>query len=257
MKWLAGASEWQPRLKMHEVAELVKAATGYSLSVHTSAIHQAGRGLWMQGKAEVGAVVAFMPGVTYTKEQYRQIPGYPRIDMENGTLAARFDGSIVDSKPWGEGLGQSVPWPVCERNTAETRLKLLEGRNPFALGQFANHPGPEDKANVMLAPVDFPSLPEEEQWIRAYVPCLSHAFWESADKGADAAEQVADDVQAAVDQASSDGQATVAALNGSPISCLALVALRDLKDEELLLNYRCPPPDTSMRLRRCLLQLPV
>lgn len=53
MKWLAGASEWQPRLKMHEVAELVKAATGYSLSVHTSAIHQAGRGLWMQGKAEV------------------------------------------------------------------------------------------------------------------------------------------------------------------------------------------------------------
>jgi len=61
---------------------------------------------------QVGAVVAFMPGVTYTKEQYRQIPGYPRIDMENGTLAARFDGSIVDSKPWGEGLvGCGSPSP--------------------------------------------------------------------------------------------------------------------------------------------------
>lgn len=78
--------------------------------------------------------------------------------------------------------------------------------------------------------------------MRAYLPCLSHAYWESADRGADAADQVAIDGQAAVNQGSTDGKAAVAALNNSPISCLALIALRDLKDEELLLNYRCPSP---------------
>lgn len=30
----------------------------------------------------------------------RQIPGYPRIDRNNDYLIARFDGLVIDAKPW-------------------------------------------------------------------------------------------------------------------------------------------------------------
>jgi hypothetical protein len=33
----------------------------------------------------------------------RRMPGYPRMDMGNPYLTARYDGRIVDSLPWGRG----------------------------------------------------------------------------------------------------------------------------------------------------------
>lgn len=41
------------RLQLRHVAEQVQEATGYSLAVHSSAAWQAGRGLWLQGSAQV------------------------------------------------------------------------------------------------------------------------------------------------------------------------------------------------------------
>lgn len=218
-------------LKLHHVAERVREATGYSLAVHLSASWQAGRGLWLQGVAQAGAVVALMPGVMYSVRHHRQIPGYPRIDQDNATLASRFDSSIVDSKPWGEGnQGGGQKWPLWQRTPAERCLCLLEGRNPFALGHFANHPGPEDAPNVMLAAVDFAPLPEEDQWVRGYLPCITHQQHGDADVVC----QPGGNPEAA-------STAAAAAVAGSGAGCLALIALQDLSDEELLLNYRLSP----------------
>lgn len=32
--------------------------------------------------------------------------GYPKIDEDNAYLITRYDGIIIDSKPWGHGLHQ-------------------------------------------------------------------------------------------------------------------------------------------------------
>jgi hypothetical protein len=55
-------------------------------------------------------VVALYPGVIYDPSQYRQIPGYPRIDRDNPYFIARFDGVVIDGKPWGIGGGQRLEW---------------------------------------------------------------------------------------------------------------------------------------------------
>lgn len=219
-------------LQLQHVAVQVREATGYSLAVNSSAIWQAGEGLWLHGAAQAGAVVAMMPGVMYPLRHHRQIPGYPRIDLDNAMLASRFDGSIVDSKPWGQGdQGDGHLWPLCRRNAAERCLSLLEGRNPFALGHYANHPGPREAPNVMLAAVDFPALPEEDQWLRGYLPCITY----NPHDRTDVANQPGESFQP------ESTTAAAAEVAGSSAGCLALIALQDLSDEELLLNYRLSP----------------
>ena len=54
----------------------LQARMGFSLHVEASeqAGRQAGNGLWLQGKADVGSVVALYPGLVYTSENYRQVP---------------------------------------------------------------------------------------------------------------------------------------------------------------------------------------
>ncbi len=76
-------------------------------------------------------VVALYPGACYTPLQYRQIPGYPKIDRDNSYLIGRFDGVVLDAKPWGRGREQlgGSPWPTQPRNDAEAALGLLEVRD--------------------------------------------------------------------------------------------------------------------------------
>ena len=58
---------------MPELAAAVHKELGYSLRVAPSGIkhEEAGSGLWLDGKVSPGAAVAFYPGVTYNKDQYR------------------------------------------------------------------------------------------------------------------------------------------------------------------------------------------
>ncbi|CAM6098078.1 unnamed protein product [Calypogeia fissa] len=37
------------------------------------------------------------------------MPGYPRVDRGNPYLISRYDGLIVDAKPWGKG-SESRDW---------------------------------------------------------------------------------------------------------------------------------------------------
>ena len=42
----------------------------------------------------------------------RHIPGYPKIDQRNSYLIGRFDGVVLDGKPWagGDEYG-GMAWP--------------------------------------------------------------------------------------------------------------------------------------------------
>lgn len=86
----------------------------------------------------------------------------------------RFDGVVLDAKPWGVGqqvlseaggsatAAAGAAWPATPRSEAERNLALVEGRHPLALAHFANHPPPGVAPNVMVAAFDLRAPGESE-----------------------------------------------------------------------------------------------
>ncbi|KAK3235068.1 hypothetical protein CYMTET_54710 [Cymbomonas tetramitiformis] len=242
-------------LDLATAAGALEERLGYSLHVRDSGIgtEEAGKGLYVEGTIPVGSLVCLYPGVVYRPRQYRLMANYPRVDLDNPYLLARFDGAVIDSKPWGTtgaGLGGHVaggpafPWrPQVEATLEDSmianlyqatgiwerilrrfkgrlseddraRLKALEEEallvdpvNPFALGHYANHPPKGGAPNLISAAYNFPLEHEAMRWFLPNIVC------------GDAEE--------------SDAQAVL------PV--IVLIAARELKDEELFLNYRLSP----------------
>ncbi|KAH6765322.1 C5orf35 [Perilla frutescens var. frutescens] len=239
-------------LKRCEVSQKVKDLLGYTLEVKPSQIQDkdAGQGLFLDGEADVGTIIAIYPGVTYSPAYYQYIPGYPRVDLHNPYLITRYDGTVINAQPWGTGGearemwdGSSVPRPGLNAeggvNSSDRMWKLLskpldgsnvggrgvvlERRNPLAFAHFANHPAKDMLPNVMVCPYDFPLT---EQNIRTYIPNIPFgggqevnmkkfgSFWFKSWKSS----------------------STVA--DAPIIKSLVLVATRGVSNEEILLNYR-------------------
>ncbi|XP_022724904.1 uncharacterized protein LOC111281442 [Durio zibethinus] len=237
-------------LKRSELSQRLKDSIGYTLDVKPSQIphSEAGQGLFLNGEANVGAVIAIYPGVIYFPAYYRYIPGYPRVDAQNTYLITRYDGTVINAQPWGYGgetrelwdsstmedmrpntdvteKGSDRLWKMLSKPLESSRVgsggEILERRNPLALAHFANHPGKEMVPNVMVCPYDFP-LTEKD--MRAYIPNVSFGNaevnmrrfgsfwfrWGSRNSGTDV----------------------------PVLKTLVLVATTALCDEEVLLNYR-------------------
>ncbi|KAK1425719.1 hypothetical protein QVD17_21074 [Tagetes erecta] len=243
-------------LTFAESRQRLKDLMGYTLELKKSQIlhEQAGQGLFVDGEADVGSVIALYPGVIYSPAYYRYIPGYPRVDSQNPYLITRYDGTVINGQPWGTGGETREPWPqsahssVYRPNPSEpssetgsdrvwkmlskplegSRLgfsgEVLERRNPLALAHFANHPAMGVEPNVMVCPYDFPL---NEKDMRAYIPNVVFggvdevrmkrfgSFWFKS-RGE-----------------SNDGQTM-----GPIMKSLALVATRMICNEEVYLNYR-------------------
>ncbi|CAH9077870.1 unnamed protein product [Cuscuta epithymum] len=240
-------------LKRAEVSQSLRELIGYTLEVKPSQIlhENAGQGLFLNGEADLGAVIAFYPGVVYYPAYYRYIPGYPRVDAHNPYLISRYDGAVINAKPWGAGGEAREMWdgsqtmsPPVKDETGSDRIwamlskplhassgsghkvgEVLERRNPWAFAHFANHPAKDMAPNVMICSYDFPLSAENED-LRPYIPNVSFGnevkmkkvgsfwfkSWKSSGSGADLAAPV--------------------------LKSLVLVATRPICDEEVLLNYR-------------------
>ncbi|CAI9756015.1 unnamed protein product [Fraxinus pennsylvanica] len=239
-------------LKSSEVSQKLKDLIGYTLDIKPSQIEHedAGQGLYIDGEADVGSVIAIYPGVVYSPAYYRFIPGYPRVDLQNPYLITRYDGTVINAQPWGFGGetreiwdGLSVPKPRSNTEHAENGsdriLKLLskpldgtqvgrkgevlERRNPLAFAHFANHPAKDMVPNVMVCTYDFPLT---EKNMRTYIPNISFGngeevkmkkfgtFWIKSWRSSGYGSEI-------------------------PIlKTLVLVATRAICNEEVLLNYR-------------------
>ncbi|KAI4328632.1 hypothetical protein L6164_020968 [Bauhinia variegata] len=238
-------------LNQAEVSQRLKDLLGYTLNIKPSQIphKDAGQGLFLDGEANVGAVLAFYPGIVYSPAYYRYIPGYPRVDAQNPYLITRYDGTIINAQPWGSGgdkrelwdglkmaefkpdlagaeKGSDRLWKLLnkplEGTKGDNRSDVLEQRNPLALAHFANHPAKGMQPNVMICPYDFP-LTEKD--MRVYIPNISFGnaevnmrrfgnFWFKS------------------------WSRNSGASNVPTLKSLVLVATRALQDEEILLNYR-------------------
>lgn len=358
-----------------ELASLAARRVGFGLRVGPSRVghSEAGMGLFIVAAAAAsangggsnssnapravvpaGALLALFPGLCYARDDYRRMPGYPKVDRGNPYLAARYDAVVVDSQPWAHGDGavdvgvageaataaqkqadsgdsaaaasslgfdpfrprrRALPGTFlarmarasdgprlppsaqaalkeaadarlaravwCSATTDEaTALEMLagglplEGRNPYALAHFANHPKPGQPPNAMLAPIDLlpdsavvvaaeegndkaPASPSSSSLpsshfppeLRAYLPFAPYeaaaalTSWpvERALKrgGEEAAVAAARRLAAGPPRASGRGAAELA-LRGA--RGLGLVALRPLAEgEEVVFDYRLSP----------------
>jgi len=240
-------------LKLANVSQAVKDHLGYSLVIRPSEVphKDAGQGLFLEGEAEVGSVIAIYPGVIYSPAYYRYIPGYPRVDAHNSYLITRYDGTVINAQPWGRGddkreywdgmnysevnhsteqiigKGSDRIWKILSKPLESTKSgtsgEILERRNPLAFAHFANHPPKGILPNVMVCPYDFPL---DEREMRPYIPNVSFggegavkmrrfgSFWFKT------------------------GSSVYGASDSPILKSLVLVSNRAICNEEILLNYR-------------------
>lgn len=230
---------------------MLKDLSGYTLKLKPSQIphEEAGQGLFIDGEADVGSIIAFYPGVIYSPAYYRYIPGYPRVDAQNPYLITRYDGTVINAQPWGVGGetlelwdGSSVPeikQAVQGGETGSDRVwkmlskplvgklggygEVLERRNPLALAHFANHPAKGMDPNVMVCSYDFPLV---EKDMRMYIPNIEIG------RGEDVKMKKIGSFWFKTGSSGSN------ASSYPVLKTLVLVATRALGDEEVLLNYR-------------------
>ncbi|CAH2073553.1 unnamed protein product [Thlaspi arvense] len=235
-------------LKLAEVSQRLKDRIGYTLEIKSSLIphKDAGQGCFIDGEADVGAVLAFYPGVIYYPPFHRYIPGYPNVDAQNSYLITKYDGTVINAQPWGRGGESREVWNSsfttpeiradaktpenCSDKVWKMPSRPLEGsgnveavlemRNPLAFGHFANHPSKDMDPNVMICPYDFPL---SEKAMRAYIPNV--AFGNAGEAN----------VMKFGSLWSRTGSSS--SLDAPVLKTLVLVATRALCNEELMLNY--------------------
>jgi len=137
---------------------LLKQRLGYSIIALKSNIQNAGRGIYVDGYAPAGSLLAFFPGSVWPKEHLMaggmfststsvSIPSSFSIfkNDPNYHLSLRYDDILVDSR--------NAPYTVLDDNKS----------NPFAIAHIANHPSSHlsnerhklDRPNCHTIPLNF------------------------------------------------------------------------------------------------------
>lgn len=187
----------------------------FSLVVRASQVAGAGNGVWMQGKAEVGQVVALFPGLLYKSTEIRDIPDYPNFGSGSDFLMSWYDGCVLDSRAWTSFCKGTIH----EYNAKRKRTHSANGtylvdrewftveskHNNYALGHMVNHPPKGVSPNVLPAPLRWKISQREIS--DKIVP------WQTF-----SGEQSEDDIRGFV-----------------------LVAMNNIDNEELYVNYRLNP----------------
>jgi hypothetical protein len=113
---------------------------GYAVIALRSAIAGAGRGVFVDGYAKAGSILAFQPGEVWTKENLVSLPVDVERQLEKNDhyqMSLRPDDFLIDSR--------KSPYTVLTRH----------GSNPMALGHIVNHPTPTMPPNARCVMVNF------------------------------------------------------------------------------------------------------
>jgi hypothetical protein len=182
-------------------------------------------GVRLVGSARPGDLVCFFPGVVFTQSDVWHLPGGMQA-LAGANAFARHSGTIVSA----------------------SHLHLLPARasaNRFALGHEINHPHPKTQPNVIPFGLDIElaALPEELMAVLPTAPFSAVATRSEAES-----QRSLDDMfrSSVVDGAFADDRAHEYAV-GSTYPTLVMIALREIRNEELFLNYRLNPSSKARR----------
>ncbi|KFO32135.1 SET domain-containing protein 9 [Fukomys damarensis] len=181
--------------------EILYKTLGFSVARATSSLISAGRGVFItKGLVPKGAVVSMYPGTIYQKYEpiFFQSIGNPFIFR-------CLDGVLIDGND--KGISKVV-YRSCSGRDRVGPLKMSDStwltseiHNPLAVGQYVNNCSNDRAANVCYQEFEVPAVFPVE--LKQYLPNIAYSY----------AKQ-------------------------SPLRCVVLVALRDIKQgEELFSNY--------------------
>lgn len=118
-------------------AALLKKQMGYSVLALKSLVPGAGRGVFVDGVARAGSLVAFQPGPVWPLGSVRPDVEDHFHDNDNLQISIRYDNFIIDSR--------RSPYTVLTRPNS----------NPLSLGHVVNHPQPGSLPNCQSAMLNF------------------------------------------------------------------------------------------------------
>jgi hypothetical protein len=195
---------------------------GFRLRIkHSSVDHpEAGFGVHVEGLARAGTILAFYPGMIYFPLDpfASQRALWEKAVRDNGYMISRYDGTIIDGRRWHlkaanlRARTEQLRRAGVAVDTFSPPAGVRRFRNQFAIGNFVNHPPPGKQANVLQYSYNLRSdvIDEELQ------PFLPHEYQRPPG--------LADLLEPSV-----------------LFPSMLLVAHRNLRDEELFLNYRFNP----------------
>mmetsp|Transcript_35095 Transcript_35095/g.85008 ORF Transcript_35095/g.85008 Transcript_35095/m.85008 type:complete len:522 (-) Transcript_35095:3677-5242(-) len=130
----------------------LKASNGYGVVALQSSLPGAGRGVYIDGFCPAGSIVAFQPGVVWSKEHLIALPIEEERQLEkndNYQMSLRPDDFLIDSR--------QSPYTVLT--------------NPWAVGHIINHPTPAHPPNCRSVMVNFTSAMDlKSSKLESYVP---------------------------------------------------------------------------------------
>ena len=134
---------------------LIREKLGFSVLSLKSTVPGAGRGVFVDGTAMAGSLVAFFPGGIWPKEYLSNAAFSTSIfkDDNNFQLSIRYDDILIDS-----------------RKAAYTVLNDVKS-NPWAVGHIVNHPPKDVVPNCRTVAINFTEkMKLEASGLDRYVP---------------------------------------------------------------------------------------
>lgn len=128
---------------------------GYSVVALQSSIAGAGRGVFVDGYAKAGSILAFQPGEVWPKEHLVNLPIEVERQLEKNDhyqMSLRPDDFMIDSR--------KSPYTVLTGNNT----------NMMALGHVVNHPTPTKPPNSRCIMVNFTQDMNLGPTLRPYIP---------------------------------------------------------------------------------------
>lgn len=137
--------EQNQQIRHYQTVNLSRAAKlrnecGYSVIALQSSIPGAGRGVYVDGYAKAGSILAFQPGEVWSKEHLVSLPVEEERKLEkndNYQMSLRPDDFMIDSR--------KSPYTVLTNNNS----------NPMAVGHIINHPTPSNPPSCRSVMMNF------------------------------------------------------------------------------------------------------
>ncbi|PRP76751.1 hypothetical protein PROFUN_11754 [Planoprotostelium fungivorum] len=209
--------------EVYQEGSIITHPAGFTLQIRKSRVDhpESGYGVFLQGRAIPGTVICIYPGTLYWPGELND-----EVAKDNEYLIMRTDNIVIDGKDYGkvahEAHRLSALNALAGFGDDEDFVGLEQYRNPFAIGNYINHPPANILPNIQQMTYNFATKREDNALTpkeRKFVPNPK-----SIQKTAVVRELMS----------FGDGEPT-----------LLCVANRHIYNEELFMNYRYNPSHSA------------
>ena len=207
----------------------------YSILPFKSTISNAGRGVFIDGFAPAGTLLSFFPGKVWPKEHLMTASLQTQLQFSENDprnqLSMRYDDVLIDSRHspytviknmWAVGHIMNHPPPPMKSTMSIDESESNDNQTKDESSKPAYHFQPHQGPNCVTVPINFTEglFTDQNDRLREYIPNEYEHPPKSWAKDVFEKEKVI--------------------MHG-----MGLIALRDLKDEELFYDYRMSPNEST------------